>query len=175
MNSHLRTSFIGLLLTALLLTGCTVGNTGLNVNISDGQLTATVSIGQDALNRLIDRAGETVKVEGDDFVEEIRGVDFVEPDTIRVDGVYRLPQGGTTAGMIDFGVEAAQGAIRLAVTDVDADGLSLDTPIIRELNDELAAEFAQEVRSQQGDGDGVSDVTVTNSALMITVSASIGE
>ncbi len=172
-QSRIFLQITALLAILLLATGCSMGNLGLNVNIEDGQLTATVRIGQEIVNKLIDKAGDSVKVEDDDFLEEVYGVDFVEPDTIRIDGEYRLADGSTTRGTIDFEILALAGTIKMEVTDVNAQGLTLDTPVIRELNEELAREFARDIGKHGYDGDGIADVTVTNDALEVTVTGSI--
>lgn len=178
MNTRLRNPLLVLaLLAALLLTAsCTIGNTGLNIDIQDGQLTASVSIGQQAINKLISKAGSEVQVHDDDFVEELHGVDFVEPNIMRAVGLFRLPDGSITAGTIDFTATAVAGTIKLEVAAVDGDGLSLDTPAIRELNDEFAKEFADDVRSQRdGDDVKITNVTVTDDALKVTVSGSLSD
>lgn len=164
-----------LLFALLLMTGCTIGNSGVAIDIQDGRLTASVSIGEEAINKLIDRAGDEVKVHDDDFLEELYGVNFIEPQTIQIDGLFRLPDGDTTAGTIDFLVTATAGAIRVAVTSVDADGLSLDSPAIRELNDELAEEFAKDIRSQREDDAGITAVMVTDEAFQVTLSTPLSK
>jgi hypothetical protein len=157
----------------VLFAGCSIGNLGFGINIDDGQLTATVRIGQEAVNKLIDRAGESVKVDDDDFLKELYGIDFVEPDTIRIDGEYQLADGSISRGVIDVEVQALAGLIKLRVTDVNVAGLTLNSPAISELNEELAREFARDVGRHGYSGDGIADVTVTNDALEVTVMASL--
>jgi hypothetical protein len=146
-------------IAAVLIVGC--GSSSSEFNVS-------VSLNEQDVNDLLVQADTNVDTDGAKLINTLESVDFVAPDTIQVNGSFYTPDGGTTPGTIDFMVSSQDGAIALEVAEVDAEGLSLDTPVIRDLNDQFAAALTQEV---QDDGsETVSEVTITDEALNFSMS-----
>ncbi|MEZ4735526.1 MAG: hypothetical protein R3E79_51195 [Caldilineaceae bacterium] len=77
-------------------------------------------------------------------------------------------QGGSTIeGSFDVQTAVEQGALRANVSAVNIPGVSLDSPIIQQINNELSRAFTEQI-SQQQEG-AISSVQVTEDALSLVI------
>jgi hypothetical protein len=151
------------LILALALATAACGIT--SVSTEGGELTISVNLSESQVNGLIGTVFRDNT--NDDFLlEEVTGVDLIEPNLMRVSG--------TTAdgarGSYDMTIEAADEALRLEVVAVDVPGVTLGDPRVQAANDELAAAFLDSARSDEGDG-GVAEVAVVDDELVFTIRA----
>lgn len=152
-----------LALMLLVLAGCGPLNFGLNSRA----LTITVNLDETMLNRILTQAQDSiVAVNGDVLFGEITNIDFQAPDTIRVFGT-RNQGGSTIEGSFDVQTAVEQGALRANVSAVNIPGVSLDSPIIQQINNELSRAFTEQI-SQQQEG-AISSVQVTEDALSLVI------
>jgi len=143
--------------TVIVLAGCGV----------QSSFNASVTLNEKEVNNLLVKTDSQIKVNGQNLINKLESVDFVSPNMIQMKGIFNLPAGGTTPGTIDFAVGSENGAIALKIANVNAKGLSLDTPVIRTLNDQFAKALFQEV--QDGNSKTVSTVTVMDDKLNVSI------
>jgi len=131
-----------LLIAILLLTitGCGIAN----IRTEGGQLAVDVNMSESQVNSLINLAiRQSGSVTSDFLLDQVTSVDLIEPDTMRVFG-----SAGGVEGSYDLTINAADGALQLAVVAVDIPGVSMDDPRIEKANEELTAAFTNSARSQ---------------------------
>lgn len=120
--------------TLLLAAGC------LGVSINEGSITVTLTMSEGKLDRMLEGPQ---RGEGDFLLKEITNIDLIEPDTIHVEGVYDAPGGGEAEGSVEMRFGAADGVLEVQITDVDIEGLNMDSPEVQEMNADLARELRQ--------------------------------
>lgn len=150
-----------LLALALVSTACGIAS----VSTEGGELVIEVNMSEDQVNRLIN--GSLINNEGDDFLfTEVSSVDLMEPNIIRVAG--SMDDG--TSGTYDMTIDVVDRAIKIEVVAVDVPGVTMDDPRVQAGNDELAAAFLENVRSDADDS-GMSEVAVVDDELVFTITA----
>lgn len=157
---HVVVALVVVLLTAV---GCGPLNFGINTRA----VTITVNLDEGILNTLLTQAQEgVVAVNGQALLGEISRIDFVTPDTIQVFGTT-TQNGSVVEGSFDLQTVLDQGSLKVNVSAVNIPGLTLDSPGIQEINNQLSAAFTEQI-SQQQEG-AISSVQVTEDALSIVI------
>jgi hypothetical protein len=162
---NVKRLFLASLMLALALVTSACGIT--SVSTEGGELTISVNLSEDQVNGII---GNTFRDNtGDDFLlEDISGVDLIEPNVMRVSGT--TAEG--TSGSYDMTIDAVDETLQLAVVAVDIPGVTMDDPRVQAANDELAQAFLDSARSD-GEGGGVAEVAVVDDELIFTIRAPI--
>ncbi len=157
-----RLLFVGLILAlSLAATACGI----MSVSTEGGELTITVNISEDQVNRMV---GNVFSADSQDefLFEDISSVDLMEPNVMRVFGT--TAEG--TSGSYDMTFDAADETLKLEVVAVDVPNVTMDDPRIQSANDELSEAFLNSAESGDGNG-GVVDAAVVNDELVLTVKA----
>ncbi|MBX3015423.1 MAG: hypothetical protein KF832_28140 [Caldilineaceae bacterium] len=150
-------------LVMLAVTGCGLLNFGLNTRA----LTITVNLDETLLNRILTQAQESVAtVNGTELLGEITEIDFQAPDTIRVFGTHNQ-NGNRLEGSFDLQTGLEQGALKASISAVNIPGITLESPVIQQINSALSSAFSEQI-SQQQEG-AISSVTVTADALSLVI------
>jgi len=162
----MKRSFSTLLTLALVLL-ILVGCGPLNFGLSSRAITITVNLDESTLNRILTQAQDSVvAVNGDVLFGEITNIDFQAPDTVRVFGT-RNQAGTPIEGSFDLQMALEQGALNVRVSAVSIPGISLDSPIIQQINDELSRAFTEQINQQQEGA--ISSVQVTEDAVALVI------
>jgi len=157
------TFFVALLVVMLTIVGCGPLNFGINTRA----VTITVNLDEGMLNPLLSQVQDSVvAVNGEALLGKIDRIDFIEPDTIRVFGT-RIQNGNTVEGSFDVNTVLDQGALSASISALTIPGLTMDSPVIQQINNELSAAFSEQI-SQQQEGT-ISSVQVTEDALNIVI------
>lgn len=162
----MRISRVALTLTlaALLLAaaGC------LGVSIDGGMVTVTLTMSESTLDRVLEGPENN---RGDFLLREISNIDLIEPNTVRADGIYDAPGGEEVEGSVEMRFDAADGVLVVQITDVDIEGVDMDSPEVQEMNADLAREL-QDAFGGERDVE-VLAAGVTDGRLFMVVRASI--
>lgn len=157
---------VGLL--AAVLAGCGA------ISMDDGVVTLDFSISEQTINNLITRATNESIDRGDNLLfDEVTSVDLIEPDIIRIFG-EGTAEGQPFSGSYDMRVGAEEGALRLAVVDVDVPGVGLDDPRVVRANMEMQNSFSEQVVNEGGQG-VVQSATIRDGALRLVIAAPLGQ
>lgn len=148
----------------LTLAGCGIAN----IRTEGGQLAVDVNMSESQVNSLINLAiSRSGNVTSDFLLDQISSVDFIEPDTMRVFG-----SAGGVEGSYDMTISAADGALQIAVADVNVPGISMDDPRIEKANEALTTSFTNSARSEN---DGrFTNAAVEGDQLTITIEVALG-
>lgn len=156
-----------LMLIALLvtLTGCGIAD----IRREGGQLAVDVNMSESQVNSLINLAiRNSGNVTSDFLLDQITSVDFIEPDTMRVFG-----SAGGVEGSYDMTISAADGAMQIAVAEVNIPGITMDDPRIEKANESLTAAFTNSARSEN---DGrFTNAGIEGDQLTITIEVALGQ
>jgi hypothetical protein len=145
-----------------------------SISMDDGTLTLDFSISEQTINGLISRTTDNAaNATGDLLFDTVTGVDLIEPDIIRVFG-SGTADGQPISGSYDVRVGAEEGALRLAVTDVDVPGVGLDDPRVVQANADLQDAFTEQVTNEGGRG-VVQSATISGGELRLVIAAPIGQ
>lgn len=142
-----------------------------NVRIEDGNLSIDITVSEATLNTIAERANNEANAGTSDDVlfDQVTRVEMIEPDIIRVFGEAEV-DGVVRSGSYDVQIGAASGALRLAIVDVDMEGVTLDDPRLAAANAKLQEAFADQLRSEGGEGP-ISGARIEDGALKLEIDA----
>lgn len=160
----IRKSTIFLILALLALTTLACGFSAIRTD--DGGMRVTVSLTEEQINTLL--SNSTNQQEGKDAVlKEITKVDM-QDGLIRVFGKYDKANGKEADGSYDVAMRAENGQLKVEITAVDVEGLSVSDARIQKLNDKIAQEMAKSYTDNNGHLQYES-VKITDQALTLVV------
>jgi hypothetical protein len=125
----------------------------------------TINIKEDQVNRIIKESSGKIQGEGWTFV--VQNVDM-QDGFMRVFGDYQPEGKSSVAGSLDVTVSAEGGAMKVEVTAVDIEGLSLSDARIQRLNQEIQKGLsASAIEGRQSVT--FDDIKVTDTTLQLRI------
>jgi hypothetical protein len=145
---------------------CSIG--GLTINRDSATLDVTLS--EDQLDTLIDRASDVNAGGADEILEHIDDIELH-------DGYMRLigstmVNGNTANGSVDVSLNANEGALEAEIIAVDIPGVDMNDARIQEANQTIARELTEMVNETNGDV-VFQRVEVHEDELVLTVQVSL--
>jgi hypothetical protein len=118
----------------------------MNLGLSGNGTQLTVELKEADINRVLQ---QRYTHQSDALFNEINEVD-IQDGFIRVFGDARKADGSTVSGSYDAVMNVENGALKVEITAVDIEGLSIDDPKVQQTNQELADELGQAAAESQG-------------------------
>lgn len=152
--------FLALALVMLTALGCS------NFGYKNGVVTADVSLGVTALNKIIDNVG----IDSDKFVGKIEQVELIEPNIMRITGDFRL-LGKEKKGSVDFAITTGEDGVKVDVVKSTIPGVDGNSKGVSAFTNALEGAL-NAFASKDGKG-GVTDVKVQDGELVFSVSLKV--
>ena len=124
----------------------------------------TIELKEDDINRIIQQSNARRE---DALITDETGVD-IQDGFIRVFGNAKKADGSMVSGSYDATVKAENGALKVAITAVDIEGVTMDDPRIIKTNQELADELGKAAAEGQGVFEFES-VSLSNDVMKIVI------
>ena len=154
---------------ALLTLILAVGLSACNFSLKGGKLTVPITLDEQAVIRLLTLAQSAITAtSGGQSQVTINNVDFIEPDSVRVDGVYESSPGEFVPGSMTVAFAVADGAPRVGVTALDIPGADDSDARMEEINRALEDALQREVGAIQ-EAATFKSIAVEGNALKIIV------
>lgn len=131
---------------------------------SDGSTNVTVGISEQDVNSTIQTALNNSQ---DPFI--VDPVIDLQPDRIVITGQIIDRNGRQVPGSLTFTARAANGELIVEITEADYAGYDASDARIAEINQQIAASLGQRARQGRQSNATLTDVSITNDALSITV------
>jgi hypothetical protein len=130
-------------------------------------LTIPVTISEDMVNRLVQETmASHINVGGDSFLAEITNLEFIEPNTIRVNGTHVSDAGNSTPGSLDLAFSAVDRKLRVAIAAIDIPGLNMDSEPVQKANQALTDAFGKAALENNLDA-GIASAEIKGKTLEI--------
>ncbi len=127
-----------------------LGLSACNFSLKGGKLTVPITLDEQAVIRLLTLAQSAITAtSGGQSQVTINSVDFIEPDSVRVDGVYESSPGEFVPGSMTVAFAVADGAPRVGVTALDIPGADDSDARMEEINRALEDALQREVGAIQ--------------------------
>ena len=146
-----------------------LGLSACNFSLKGGKLTIPITLDEQAVTRLISLAQSAITAtSGGQSQVTINNIDFIEPDSIQVDGTYETSPGQLVPGSMTVAFAVADGAPRVGVIALDIPGADNSDARMEEINRALEDALQREVGAIQAAATFKS-IAVEGNALKIIV------
>jgi hypothetical protein len=140
-----------------------------NLGVRDGNLNLTITLKRDNLMKIINGAqGISGTVSGTELLVEIEDIQFIEPDRIKLFGVYGMPNSTRVSGEIELTFTIENEKPKVEITWVNIPGLDLASDFVKNINETLSGLIQDQV-SQAGENALIKAIYVKDEALKIDV------
>jgi len=136
----------------------------MNLGLSGEGTKLTIELKEDDMNRIIQQSNAHKK---DALLSEETSVD-IQDGFIRVFGNAKKADGSMVPGSYDATVKAENGALKVAITAVDIEGVTMDDPRVLKTNQELADDLGKAAAEGQGVFEFES-VSLSNDVMKIVI------
>ncbi len=133
-------------------------NTGKDLNVN-------VSLKESDINRILENSTSQLD-QNDELLRKIDSVDCKD-GVIQVFGTYEQ-DGVTKKGSYSVSLSAENGQLVAKIVDVSIEGITLDSPQVAKINDELSKDLSKAASENQGKVE-FTKVEVTDDAVNISV------
>lgn len=136
-------------------------------------LTIPVTISEDMVNRIVQQAMVShINTGSDTFLAEITSLEFIEPNTIRVNGVHVSDAGNRTPGSLDLAFTAADRKLKVEIAAIDIPGLNMESEPVQKANQALTDAFGKAALENNLDA-GITSAEIIGNTLEITLEVAL--
>ncbi len=146
-----------------------LGASACNFSLKGGKLAIPISLDEQAVTRLVSGVmGVITAASGSQPQATINVVDFIEPDSIRVDGTYEISPGQLVQGSMTLAFAVVDGAPRVGVIALDIPGADNSAATMDKINRALEDALQREAGAVR-EAAVFKSITVEGDALKIIV------
>jgi hypothetical protein len=140
-----------------------------NLGFRDGNIAMTITLKRDNLMQIINSAqGIAGNVSDTELMVEVQDIQFIEPDKVRLIGLYGLPNAGRVSGEIELTFTVEDEKPKVEITWVNIPGLDLASDFVKNIN-ETISKLLQDQIDQAGDSAIINAIYVEDDAVKIDI------
>jgi hypothetical protein len=140
-----------------------------NFGLKNGNITTTITLKKDNLMQIINTTQSIAgTVSETDLPVEIQDINFIEPDKIRLTGLYGASDTERVKGEIEITFSVENDKPKVDITTVNIPGVDLASDSIKKLNEKLSGLLNDQI-SLAGENAVIKTIIVTDDAVKIDV------
>ncbi len=121
-----------------------------NMSLSKGTLTIPITLDEKAVTRLVEGVQGIITAASPDQPNvTINHIDFIVPDSVRVDGTYEISENNFTQGHMQIAFGVVDDLPRIEVTELNAPGIENSDSLLSQINQTLTDSLVREVGAIQ--------------------------
>lgn len=140
-----------------------------NLGFQNGNIKMTITLKRDRLLQLVNSAqGIAGTVSDSDLLIEVKDIQFIEPDKVRLIGFYGLPNATKVNGEVELTFSIENDQPKVEITWVNIPGLDLASDFVKKINEKLSGLIRDQV-AESGENALIKAIYVEDEALKIDV------